>query len=169
MMKLLGAVMILIGCGGIGYIVVATSRYQERSLQQMVRALGHMECELQYRMSSLPELCNSAADVCTGCLKLVLRQLSIELQAQIIPDAPTCMHEALNKCYNVPQKLHKCLQQLGDSLGRFDLAGQLEGLATVKRYAEYELEQLRRNQDVRLRSYQTLGICAGAALVVLFL
>ena len=62
-----------------------------------------------------------------------------------------------------------CTLQLGDSLGRFDLSGQIQGLASVQKRAEFELEQLRRNQDVRLRSYQTLGLCAGAALVVLFL
>jgi hypothetical protein len=56
---------------------------------------------------------------------------------------------------------------LGETLGRFDLQGQLRGLEAVKKNAEFELEQLRSNQDVRLRNYRTFSICAGAALVIL--
>jgi stage III sporulation protein AB len=78
------------------------------------------------------------------------------------------MITAIKKQTRLPEKLSQCLLQLGDSLGRFDLSGQLQGLGSVKKRAEFELEQLRRNQDVRLRSYQTLGLCAGAALVILF-
>lgn len=169
MMKLLGAVMILLGCVGGGFTLVAGYRHQVQTLQQLVQALDYMQCELQYRMTPLPALCRSASQVCTGCVKNVLLQLCAELEAQITPDAATCMYAALSKCNNLPGRLHKCLVLMGDSLGRFDLAGQLQGLGSVQRYAQFELEQLRRNQDVRLRSYQALGLCAGAALVVLFL
>lgn len=161
--------MIMIGCGGIGFIVVATHRYQEKSLRQLLRALEHMECELQYRMPPLPELCDSASKVCAGCVGNILRQLSMELNAQVTPDAGACMYAAMGKCVNIPDCLHQCMVRLGDSLGRFDLAGQLQGIGSVMRYTQYELEQLCRNKDVRLRSYQALGLCAGAALVVLFL
>lgn len=169
MIKLFGAVLVLLGCGGIGFSVVAAYRYQESSLQQLIRALEHMECELQYRMTPLPELCNSASQVCTGCIRGVLQQLNIELEAQITPNASACMHTVVTRCENLTERIRKCLVQLGDSLGCFDLAGQLQGLRSTKKYAEFELDKLQRNQDVRLRSYRTLGICAGAVLVVLFL
>ena len=169
MMKLLGAVMVLLGCGGVGFSMVAVCRYQEQALLQLIRALEYMECELQYRMTPLPELCDGASQMCTGCVGNVLHRLSLELKAQLAPNAAACMYAALAEYANLPERLHKCMVQLGDSLGRFDLAGQLQGLGAVKSCAVFELEQLRQNQDVRLRSYQTLGLCAGAALVVLFL
>ena len=169
MMKLLGAVMILVGCGGIGLSLVAAFRYQEQSLQQLIRVLEHMECELRFRMSPVPELCHSASQVCTGCVRSLLEQLGCEFEKQMIPNAAACMQQAITQQTNLPEKLQKCLLQLGESLGRFDLTGQLQGLQSVKKQAEFELERLRRNQDVRLRGYQTLGFCAGSALVVLFL
>ena len=169
MMKFLGALMILVACGGAGFAVVTAYRNQLRALQQLIRALDYMRNELQFRMTSLPELCSNASRVCTGCVRKVLALLCLELEAQIIPDAPACMYAALEKQVHLPEKVRKCMMQLGDSLGRFDLTGQIQGLAAVEKQAEFELEQLRRNQDVRLRSYQTLGLCAGAALVVLFL
>lgn len=168
-MKLFGAVLILLGCGGVGFSLAAAHRYQEGSLRQLIRALEHMQWELQYRMTPLPELCSSASQVCTGCIKSVLQRLSLELESQITPNATACMHAAVKRHENLPERVRKCLVQLGDSLGRFDLSGQLQGLGSVKRYAEFELDKLRHNQEVRLRGYQTLGLCAGAALVILFL
>ena len=169
MMKLLGAVMILLSAGGVGFSVVSSYRYQERMLQQLIRALEYMECELQYRLTPLPTLCIAASQACTGCVKNVLQRLGQEMEAQITPNAAACMHAVISNHENIPDRLKKCLDQLGDSLGRFDLTGQLQGLKSVKQHAIFELEKLRQNQDVRLRSYQTLGFCAGAALVVLFL
>ena len=57
---------------------------------------------------------------------------------------------------------------MGSSLGRFDLEGQLQGLESVRIYCREQLDELSKDRDVRLRSYQTLGLCAGAALAILF-
>lgn len=169
MMKLIGAFMIMIGCGGSGFALVAAYRYQEQSLLQLTRAVEFMICELQYRMTPLPELCSKAATVCTGCVKKVLNQLHIELEMQVIPDAATCMQVTIADNDHLPERLQECMELLGNTLGRFDLPGQLQGLESVKKKAAFELEQLRRNQDVRFRCYRTLGICAGAALVILLI
>ena len=58
---------------------------------------------------------------------------------------------------------------LGSSLGRFDLAGQLKGLSAVKGQCALELQELRTDREPRLRSYRVLGLCAGAALVILLI
>ena len=58
-------------------------------------------------------------------------------------------------------------RNLGSSLGRFDLSGQLKGLQSVRGECLRELESLEKNQPERLKSYQTLGMCAGAALVII--
>ena len=58
---------------------------------------------------------------------------------------------------------------LGASLGRFDLQGQLQGIESVRAQCRKDLAELEDNRDQRLRSYQTLGLCAGCALAILFL
>ena len=57
----LGAIMIIAGCGGYGFSLAARYRQQERTLSELINALERMECELQYRMTPLPELCRMAA------------------------------------------------------------------------------------------------------------
>ena len=68
---------------------------------------------------------------------------------------------------NPVRSLRRPLRLLGQTLGRFDLPGQLKGIKAVQESCRRELARLERNRDARLRSYQTLGLCAGAALVIL--
>ena len=68
----------------------------------------------------------------------------------------------------LPRELGRQLQQLGETLGRFALPGQLRGLEGAIRSAEDALRRIRDGADGRRRSWQTLGLCAGAALAILF-
>ena len=70
---------------------------------------------------------------------------------------------------HLQQELHQTFMQLGESLGRFDLPGQLRGLEAIRRETEQTLQEVHAQRENRLRSYQTLGLCAGASLAILFL
>ena len=59
------------------------------------------------------------------------------------------------------------LQALGQTLGRFDLTGQLTCMERCRQSCMGQLEVLEHQQSQRLRSYQTLGFCAGEALAIL--
>lgn len=167
--KLIGAAFIIAGCGGVGFSMAAAHRREEKSLRQLIRALDYMGCELQYRLTPLPELCRSAAAESGGAVSQVLLNLAAELDAQVAPDVATCMNAALSKTKGLSQRIKNNLRLLGSSMGQFDLQGQLTGLEAARKQCRRELEELSRDRDVRLRSYQTLGLCAGSALAILFL
>ena len=167
--KILGVILVMIGCGGVGFRIAAIHRYEEKSLRQLIGILDFMECELQYRLTPLPELCRQAASTCTDSPFAVFTELALEMESQINPDVDRCMAAALEKTKNIPPITRNKLIQLGKSIGRFDLNGQLKGLEAVRQECRRNLESLCTNQDNRLRSYQTLGLCAGAALVILFI
>ena len=65
-------------------------------------------------------------------------------------------------------RVRELLNQFGQTLGCFDLKGQLLGIEEVRSQCAAALDQLALGREDRLRSYQTLGLCAGAALVILF-
>ena len=56
---------------------------------------------------------------------------------------------------------------MGTSLGTFDAEGQIKSLEAVRTEALALKEQQSHNLNERLRSYQTLALCAGAALAIL--
>lgn len=166
--KWVGAVLVIAACGGFGVSLAAGHRRQERLLRQLLRALHVMRWDLQYRLTPLPELCRRAGEETPGPLREVFGNLARELDSQVRGDVSGCMQSALKTCADLPGCMRRMLRQLGRTLGRFDLEGQLQGLDAVKAACEAELSELSRNRENRLRSYQTLALCAGAALAILF-
>ena len=165
--KWIGAILIIVSCGGFGLSLARSHRREESTLRQLISALDLMECELQYRLTPLPELCRQAGMESQGSIRTVLLGLSQELDAQIAPDVAICMHAVLSRVKDMPLRTAEVLDKLGNSLGRFDLMGQLKGLEAIRSDCRRTLEELSYNKDQRLRSYQTLGFCAGAALAIL--
>lgn len=165
--KWIGALLIIIGCGGVGFSFAAAHRREEQSLRHLTAALDYIECELQYRLTPLPELCRQAGQENQGCVKSVLLNLAKELEDQTSPDVMSCMNAAFLNVKDIPKRTRNALDVMAQSLGRFDLEGQLKGINSARSVCRQNLEELSVNRDVRLRSYQTLGLCAGAALAIL--
>ena len=125
--------------------------------------------ETTFGLTPLPELCRQAGKETRGTLREVFFNLARELEWQTSPDAASCMTAALKRSHELPRRIRGIMKQLGHTLGRFDLPGQKQGLEEVKEACRMELESLGKNRETRLRSYGTLGLCAGAALAILFL
>ena len=168
-LKWIGALLILISCGGLGGKMVAAHRYEERTLRQLISLLDYMNCELQYRLTPLPTLCRQTASEVNGVLSDLFLNLTKELEDQLSPDVYRCMLAAICKTKHLPAITKKALEELGQSLGRFDLEGQIKGLEAAPQSCRTKLEELCANRDHRLRGYQTLALCDGAALVILFI
>ena len=167
-LKWIGALLVVVGCGGFGFAMAAAYRREIQMLSQLVNLLEFMECELEYRITPLPALFYKLSEQSTGQLKAIFHALAKEMEEQISPDAKCCMDVVLSKTNDLPNSVRSALVALGDSLGRFDLDGQMKEIAAVKLVCASNLEVLRSQKDNRVRSYQTLGLCAGAALAILF-
>lgn len=167
-LKWIGALLVVVGCGGFGFAMAAAYRREEQLLSQLVKSLEIMECELEYRVTPLPSLFHKLSEQSSDPLKAVFQNLAQEMEEQISPDAKCCMDVVLSKTNDLPKSVQSALVTLGESLGRFDLDGQIKEIAAVKLVCVSDLEVLRAQRDNRVRSYQTLGLCAGAALVILF-
>lgn len=165
----IGAILIIGSCGGCGFSMAAAKRKEEQLLCQLLRILQLMEAELRYRLTPLPELCDMIARETSGILRSVFQNLCRELTERKLPDAGSCMAAVLQSTGEIPITIRRVLSHLGHSLGRFDLDGQLQGIQSVRKRCEHLLERIQKNRDERLRSYQTLGICAGMALAIVLI
>lgn len=167
MLKLFGALLIVIGCGGFGFLTAVYWKQEELALRQLVGDLEFMVCELQYRMTPLPELCGQTAGERNGLTSEFWKLMEAELEQQMEPDVSCCVQSVLNRCGKLPEHTQKALKILGQTLGRFDLEGQIQGLNSVKSHCCGELESMVQERDFRQKSYQTLGICTGIALAII--
>lgn len=168
--KLIGSVLVILGCGGFGFSLAVSYRREVKTIRQLIGLLGYMESELRYRLTPLPQLCRQTAAESRGVISRVINRLAEQLEAQVSPNVSSCMCAVISEYQgDIPIRTQKCLEELGMSLGRFDLAGQLTGLESVRQSCKDKLEELENNKENRLRSYQTLSLCAGAALAILLI
>lgn len=169
LLKWIGAALVVTACGGCGFVMAQNYKKEERYLRSLMRALDTMISELSYRRTPLPQLLITAAEHADGELKNLLKNLARELERQITPDVGCCMEVVLGGYPSLPKLSAQVLHMLGRSLGQFDLSGQLRELDAVKSECARLLEIHSQDRENRVRNYQTLGLCAGAALAILFI
>lgn len=167
--KILGAFLIIAGSAGVGYALSRNCRREEQALGELVRCLEWMICEMNYRMPPLASLFRGAADVCKGAVSQTMGQFAYELERQLTPNVDACMYAAIAAVPNLPEKTAEHLRSLGTSLGQFDLEGQIDRLQAASVLCKQDLQRMSNGRETRLRNYQTLGICAGVALVIIFI
>lgn len=168
MLRLMGAGCILAGSGAFGFSMAAASRREERELRDLLGIMEYLSCELSYRMTPLGILCADASRGKSGTVAAFFQALARELDKQTEPDVQGCVRNALDGL-PLAASLRHLLGELGQTLGRFDLPGQLRALERSIRETELALRNLREGAPERRRSWQTLGLCIGAALAILFI
>lgn len=166
MIRIMGAVMLVGGCGGFGFLMGLYYRKEIRILRILLKSIQEMEWELKYRLTPLPKLFAVAATVSDKKLQELYCNMESALDSGMYSEVSGCMNGFLHKM-DFSFRCNKCLKELGKTLGRYDLDGQLQGLQAVKAQCRSYIEELESHRSERLRSYQTLGLCAGAALVIL--
>ena len=138
-------------------------------MRSMTQVLDYMLGELEFRLTPLPLLCRKSADQAEGNLKTVFLNAAAEMDKQNSDNAGQCFHKAVVQARELPFRIRDVLEQLGNCLGNCDLSGQLRELESVKRHCVRMLEELEQNKQQKTHNYQTLALCAGAALAILFI
>lgn len=165
-LKISGAVLIMVCCGGFGMFLANIHRKEVRFLHQLLHMLECMKAEISYRLTPVPLLCRVCAKELSEPVRAVLLLVADELDSQSCGDVAGAFDRAL-EVGDLPPVTESVLRSLGQTLGRFDLQGQLNGFSQCAQECACQLNELECDQRQRLRSYQTLGFCAGAALVIL--
>lgn len=167
--RLIGSGMILFGCASFGVLISQKAKNEISALRNFVIALEYMECELQYRVTPLPDLCRQTGAMTKGSVSKLFYQLSRELESQISPNVSICMASAVNSIKEITPQIAFLSEELGDRLGIFDLDGQVRVLQSIRHEAQSALEKCEKGHEVRSRSCKTIAVCAGAAIVILLI
>ena len=167
--KWIGGVLILLASGGFGIVAAYSHRREETMVNQLLFILQFMESELNYHLTPLPELCRISAGQASGTIRSVLLSLAEQLETRQTADVSSCVRQVLTNHPALSRQIYHLLSRFGDTLGRFDLSGQIQALNALETECSCILQDLRKNRETRMRSCRTLGFCAGAALVILFM
>ena len=168
-MKLIGACLIIAGCSLFGIYIAIVYKQQLAVIKQLDHLLDNMRCELEYKLTPLPVLLRTAGCQARGCIMRVFCDVADALDDQIIPDVKTCFATVLNRHNDIPPGVKSCLTELSLTLGAYDLKGQLEGISYIQNLCRQKAIELEDNKGDKLRTFRTLGVCAGAAIAVILL
>ena len=168
-LKILGTVLIIASSAGFGFLLAVNHRSNIRGIYTLLNILDFMECELNYRLTALPQLCGQVSADHKNPIGILFGDLGHRLESIASPDVEQCMNLSLQKHPDIPDAVKPMLEALGKTLGRFDLNGQVQGIGAVRKSCRSALETLEKNKDDRIRGYKTLSLCAGLALAVLLI
>ena len=171
MLRILGALCILIGAGAAGFGFAASVRRQARQLGELCAALEAMRCEIEYRMTPLPQLLEQMAQTCATPVGELLLHWSRMLSDGDGATVSYALRRAMElvRGLELPPQAVQELTSLSVRMGRFDAAGQARSVALAADRLRLMLAELEAGKRARCRSYRTIGICAGLALAVILL
>lgn len=169
MIRWIGILIIISCCGWFGCVMANIAKREVATLKKLITAIEIMICELQYHLTPLPELCRIISAQSSDCICRFFSTLAEELECQIAPDVDQCVKFTLQKCADVPNVTTKMLILLGESLGKYDLDGQISGLISVKDTCLKTLDPLLFHLTNKLKTYRTLGFCAGLTIAIIII
>ena len=161
--------MIIVGCGAYGFALSSAYRRELKAMAQLLEFLDEMECELLYKGTPLPKIIHTIISNKKGIVFDVFNTLAAELEAQIQPNIAYCMDAALKKHPNTPPETRRFMEKFGKTLGQYSEEGQLLEIRALRQEAQHRQSRLEEDLESKTKTYKTLGVCAGAAIVVIFM
>ena len=168
MIRMLGAGLTLLS--GALYAIRFTKehRLKEAYFEELLMILEHFLWELQTNLSPLNICCQVASCSGKGKMSQIMAQLAHYLVQGSGQSPETCMDLVLEG-QDIPLVLRHRLHQLADTLGRYDLSGQIGGIRAVQELCRRDLHALTVQRAKNVKSCQALGLCTGAAVAILLL
>ena len=164
-----GMLLLVTGCGGVGATMANAYRREVRMMQQLLLFLERISCDLQYRLTPLPQLLRSQAEMLTGDMQLIIQDFVVQLESQVTPDVSSCLHASIEMHANIPLRLQRLLLELGSTLGRFDLNGQLQCLDALQGAVKKDLTHLEDRLPGYTRCCHTYALGVGAILALILI
>lgn len=171
MLKLAGAVLLMLGAAGLGFGAVGQLRARVDSLRALIGALEQMERELTFRLTPMPELMERTARQAREPARYLFAHCRDHLWELGEKSFGALWREALavEPDLLLEDREREVLTELGDVLGRYDAEGQRKSLQRAAAELVRCLRQAEEDRERLGRVYTALGLGSGAMLVILLL
>ena len=169
MVKVIGALLVLSAAGGFGISRAVGFYRQVRLLQDFCSVLEILKCELNYTMTPLPTLCRVTAKRTSGAAAAFLVSYAMAVEQGIPRSRAASAAMDGTKGLKLPSDAEMALLELFGTLGRYDLDGENRLLAATSQRLKSASDRFEAEKRPLAKGYALLGLCAGVALVILFI
>lgn len=170
MLKVLGSMMLLCGCTGIGLLQVKHMDKRIRTLRSFICALEVMEREMSFRMPLLEEMLAAAGQSTEGEIRRFFSLCKNELNKGLNKPFHEIWSQTAHEQLLILKKsdLDPVLA-LGSVLGRYDSEGQRQAIVRTQRALEQVCSNAAAEQCTQGKVYRVLSTTTGVFLLILLL
>lgn len=168
MLKLIGVIFVVVGSTGTGITMAWGVKRALETARQFRAALERMKNEIACNRTALPELMAllaSEGDRLSPLFTQMAEQLHLRREASVYAIVRKC----LNAVPPLPVEVARILLDLAPGLGQYDVQCQLYALDLASTQTQALIDRFQSEQKGRVKSYCTLGLCAGLALAIMLL
>ncbi len=171
MIRLVGAVLIMAATAAWGVMGVMRLRARAKSLHALVSALGVVKSEICDRLTPMPELLAQMAEEAAYPASLLFKHASEKIQTLGSRSFSSIWRQAV---LATPELLltpaeELVLIELGQSLGRYDVAEQKSAISYAQRRMETFANDADAERDKTSKVRAFLGVAAGFFTVILLI
>ncbi len=170
-MKLVGMIFILAASGSVGIRMAAAMRRRCGLFRQFLAALHVLQNEITFCATPLPQAYALAAVSSEGVVARLFSHMAKEMDRRrwLTPQAALAAAWSMEPALTQEEALHTVLQSMASGLGKYDRDSQSQTLEMTKKRLEALLYEAEQERHARSKTYETLGICTGLAMAILFL
>ena len=170
MMRLVGVVLLVAGCGAVGLGAVSRLDGRVRDLRELAAGLEVLQRELGWRLAPLPEALKRAAEEAHGRASFFFSRCAQGARELNGRPFQQIWREALESCcLRLDGDDRALLGQLGMVLGRYDADSQRQAIEGVAARLDRRQVQAAEERQRLGRVYGVLGMTAGLFLVILLI
>jgi len=169
MIRIFGAALIIGGASAWGLFGVFRLRRRVAILAEFLRAIGTIRCELQTRLTPVPQLISQLTHDCAepvaGFFTTLESRLDLLGERTLFELWSVALEQSPQLALTMPERAALC--DVARALGRYDLAEQNAALTA----AERELDRFRLNAEAQFRTDSktraVMGFSAGIFVVLM--
>lgn len=172
MLKLFGAILIVLASTSIGYYYAQKLVRRSQEIRQLRACLSLLETEIHYGTRPLAEACEHIANREKGAVSRLFAISSQELRGMDGSSTYHCFQKAVEQGWKdtaLKEEEKNVFLRLAQILGRSDREDQLQHLKQACVQLEVEEEKAREEQSRYEKMYKTLGILFGVLLIILMI
>lgn len=170
MLKFIGAICILLACTLFGFVQSRQYSRRPKQIRQLIALLQRMETEISYGFTHLPEALHKMSAQAAHPLNIMLTKMAEQMR----PASGKSVHEVWGATIEenwhltaMKQAEKDMIKQLGYTLGMSDREDQVKHLRLGIVQLQSEESQARDEEQRYEKMWKSLGVLAGAFVVIL--
>lgn len=171
MIKLIGAMMIVLTTTLIGFDISRQMEARTEELRDLIYSLQMMEAEMNYSYETLQSIFQSVGEKTADPIGLFYRQLARKLESPVAYFYSIWEQnlQFLQQTTSLKNEEIKILKQLGNNLGNHPISQQEKEITLTRFYLQKTLDEATEQKTQYVKTIKTISVLIGIFIVLILI